>query len=93
MELFTGNFLIVPSISTGTSTLPTPKDFLEILCRFLTSFVSVNITGYFVIILRNISSPPNLSLCTKTTFKKTRAAPFLYALIIVRPNKSLFQGH
>ena len=47
IEFFSGSFLIVPSMSTGTSTLPTPKDFLEILCRFLTSFVSVNITGSF----------------------------------------------
>ena len=75
-ELSSGNFLIVPSTSIGTSTSPTPNTFLFILIRFFASLVSVKITGYFEIIFKNISSPPSLSLCTKTTFKKTKAAPF-----------------
>ena len=85
IELSSGNFRIVPSTSMGTSTSPIANAFLLILNKFLASFVSVSMTGYFVIIFKNISSPPSLSFCVKTNCNTTNAAPFLYALTTVRP--------
>ena len=93
IDLSSGNFRIVPSISIGTSTSPIANAFLDILVKFLTSFVSVSITGYFDIIFKNISSPPSLSFCGNANCNTTNAAPFLYALTTIRPMWSLFQGH